>query len=70
MWQKGDMIKCIIGLNIASEIGNSIFMFYEEDSKYDLIFVLITVLGTLILLLTNKKLIKNNKKLNNKQLQL
>ena len=70
MWQKGDMIKCIIGLTIASEIGNSIFMFYEEDSKYDLIFVLITVLGTLILLLTNKKLIKNNKKLNNKQLQL
>ena len=70
MWQKGNMIKCIIGLNIASEIGNSIFMFYEEDSKYDLIFVLITVLGTLILLLTNKKLIKNNKKLNNKQLQL
>lgn len=70
MWQKGDMIKCIIGLTIASEIGNSIFMFYEEDSKYDLIFVLITVLGTLILLLTNKKLIKNNKKLENKQLQL
>lgn len=71
MWQKGDMIKCIIGLTIASEIGNSIFMFYEEDSKYDLIFVLITVLGTMItLLLTNKKLIKNNKKLNNKQLQL
>ena len=28
MWQKGDMIKCIIGLTIASEIGNSIFMFY------------------------------------------
>ena len=70
MWQKGDMIKCIIGLTIASEIGNSIFMFFKEDSKYDLIFVLITVLGTLILLLTNKKLIKNNKKLNNKQLQL
>lgn len=70
MWQKGNMIKCIIGLNIASEIGNSIFMFFKEDSKYDLIFVLITVLGTLILLLTNKKLIKNNKKLNNKQLQL
>ena len=65
------MRKCIIGLTIASEIGNSIFMFYEEDSKYDLIFVLITVLGTMItLLLTNKKLIKNNKKLNNKQLQL
>lgn len=73
MWQKGDMTKCIIGLTIASEIGNSVYMFFKEDSSYDLIFVMITALGTMLtILLTSKKLFKKkiHKKEENKALKI
>ena len=40
-WQKPNMIRNIIGLALASEIGNTIYMFKVESFKYDAHFVFI-----------------------------
>lgn len=55
-WQKPNMIRNIIGLSAASEIGNSIYMFKVESFKYDMYFVVIIVCVYIIWqLCTNKK---------------
>jgi hypothetical protein len=65
MWQKPNTIRNIIGLTVASEIANSVYMFKIESWKYDFQFVII--LATIYIiwqLSTNKGLEKSfcNKK--------
>ena len=43
-WQKPNMIRNIIGISLASEIGNTIYMFKVESFKYDAFFLFITLL--------------------------
>ena len=44
MWQKPKMIRNLTLITLASEIGNSIYMFEKESWKYDYIFVFIILL--------------------------
>ncbi len=48
MWQKPRMIRSIIGLSVASEIANSIYMFKYESWLYDKYFVFIIFVVFLI----------------------
>ena len=56
-WQKPNSIRDIIGLSLASEIGNTIYMFKVESYKYDAHFVFITAIVFAIwIICTNKKI--------------
>ena len=55
-WQKPNILRDIIGLSLASEIGNTIYMFKEESYKYDAHFVfIIAMLFIIWKICTNKK---------------
>ena len=43
-WQKPKMIRSIITLTLASEIGNTIYMFNTENYLYDAFFIFITAM--------------------------
>ena len=61
MWQKPNMIRNIIGVAIASEIANSIYMFKNEHFRYDVYFVgIITIL--LLISQISKKVLKSKNK--------
>lgn len=47
-WQKPNMIRNIIGISLASEIGNTIYMFKVESFKYDVFFLFITAIVFII----------------------
>jgi hypothetical protein len=54
-WQKPNSIRDIIGLSLALEIGNTIYMFKVESYKYDAHFVFITaIVFTIWIICTNK----------------
>ena len=58
-WQKPNMVRNIIGLTAATEIGNSIYMFKIENFKYDVYFLgIIIVVYLSWQLFTNKKINK------------
>lgn len=55
-WQKPNSIRDIIGLSLASEIGNTIYMFKVESYKYDAHFVfIIAMLFIIWKICTNKR---------------
>ena len=55
-WQKPNMIRNIIGISLASEIGNTIYMFKVESYIYDVFFLLIMAIVFIIWkIFTNKK---------------
>lgn len=55
-WQKPNTIKNIIGLSLAAEIGNSIYMFKIESLKYDIYFIfIIAILFIIWKICTNKR---------------
>ena len=47
-WQKPNIARNIIGLSLASEVGNSIYMFKTESYKYDANFVFIIAVTFII----------------------
>ena len=47
-WQKSKTIKSIVAVTLASEIGNTIYMFKTESYVYDAFFILITVMLCII----------------------
>lgn len=54
-WQKPNTIRNIIGLSLASELGNTIYMFKVENYKYDAYFIfIIAVLFIIWKICTNK----------------
>ena len=56
MWQKSDIIKLEIGLSIASQFANSIFLLYNEQWTYGTPFIFImTICGFLIIIINEKK---------------
>ena len=60
MWQKPKMIKNIIGITLAIEIANSIYMFKSEWYMYDVIFIGTTVWIVLLWdIFINKKYLKD-----------
>ena len=60
MWQKPKMIKNIIGITLAIEIANSIYMFKREWYMYDAIFIGTTVWIVLLWdIFINKKSLKD-----------
>ena len=67
-WQKPDTIRNIIGLSLASEFGNTIYMFKVESYKYDAYFVIIIAIIFIIWkICTNKKtFLLTHKKQNDK----
>lgn len=59
-WQKPNMIRNIIGVSAITEIANTIYMFRVESYIYDLYYVgIITVLSIMWIIITNKKIFKN-----------
>ena len=55
-WQKPNMIRNIIGISLASEIANTIYMFKVESYIYDVFFLLIMAIVFIIWkICTNKK---------------
>ena len=56
MWQKPNMIRNIIGISLASEIGNTIYMYKTESFVYDIFFILIMSIVFIIWkICTNKR---------------
>ena len=54
-WQRPNTIRNIIGLSLASELGNTIYMFKVENYKYDAYFIfIIAVLFIIWKVCTNK----------------
>ena len=43
MWQKPKIIRNLTLITLASEIGNSVYMFNRENWKYDYLFILIII---------------------------
>ena len=60
MWQKPKMIKNIIGITLAMEIANSIYMFKSEKYIYDVYFIgIIIFIMFLWNIFINKKYFKD-----------
>ena len=54
-WQRPNKIRDIIGLSLASELGNTIYMFKEESYKYDAYFIfIIAIIFIIWKICTNK----------------
>ena len=61
-WQKSQMIRSIMGVSLAAEIGNTIYMFKTESYVYDAFFIGITVMLFIILKMCVKNQSYRNKK--------
>ena len=59
-WQKPNTIRNIIGLSIASELGNTIYMFKVESYKYDAHFVIIIAIIFIIWKICTNYNLKDN----------
>lgn len=63
MWQRPNMIRNIIGISLATEIANGIYMFKSEWYVYDVYYIeIIVFLLALWYVFTNKKYIKDRRR--------